>query len=88
MTLKAINIDEAILTWQRAEAAAIAAQLDPSEQQPRLEGASLEVRALSYRVEEDLKAHLTQLGLPPEVLTTALGYTGQAGPGMDHRCEG
>lgn len=41
---EAINVDAAIATWQRAEAAAIADQPDPSERAPLLEGDLLENR--------------------------------------------
>ena len=85
---KAINVDAAIATWQRAEAAAIAAQPDPSERQPRLEGDALENQALIYRVVSDLNAHLKQLGLRPEVVSPSVEYTGQTGTDGVFRCNG
>ena len=85
---KAIDIKAAIATWQKAEAAAIAAQPDPAERAPKLTGDDLEYQALIYRAELDLEAHLKGLGLHPEVLTPVFGYTGQAGPDGVFRCDG
>jgi hypothetical protein len=85
---KAIDVNAAITTWQRAAASVIAGQSDPSERQPRLEGDALENEALIYRVESDLNAHLKQLGLHPEVVTTSVEYTGRTGADGVFRCDG
>lgn len=85
---EAINVDAAIATWQRAEAAAIADQPDPSERAPLLEGDLLENRALNYRIGLDLEAHLKKWGLHPEVLVSTGSFTGEVGTDGVFRCDG
>ena len=85
---KAIDIAAAVATWRRAEAVAIAGQPNPAEKQPRLEGDELESQSIIHRVELDLDAHLTNLGLNPQVLTPDFGYTGRVGTDGVFRCDG
>jgi hypothetical protein len=85
---RAIDVNAAITTWQRAEAVAIAHQPDPSERAPRLEGDLLENRALIYRVGLDLQAHLKERGFNPDVLTSGLETNGQVGTDGVFRCDG
>lgn len=53
-----IDRDEAIAHWRAEENAAISAQKDPAERQPRLTGDDLEVTAVSHAITERLKSHL------------------------------
>jgi len=84
----AIDVPSAEATWKRAEAAAIAAQPVASERQPRLEGDELEVEAMRYRVQSDLKRHIEKLGLPFDVLMPSFEYTGTRGTDGVFRCSG
>ena len=83
-----IDVPSAVATWKRSEAAAIAAQPVASERQPRLEGDELEVEAMRYRVQSDLKTHIEKLGLPFDALMPSFESTGTVGPDGVFRCGG
>lgn len=71
-----IDRDAAISRWQAAEDAAIAAQPDPAERQPALNGDDLEVTALTYEVTTRLGNHLAARGLDiraVDLVTTSTG---------------
>lgn len=84
----AVDIAAAIRVWQTAEARAIAAQPDPDERQPALEGDELEVEALVYKVNQEMNAHLRVRGMRPEVLMPTFGYNGYTSADGVFRCTG
>lgn len=67
---------QAIAHWQAEEDAAIEAQADPSERQPRLEGSDLEVAAVSHEITERLEDHLSAQGLDIEAVAISWQATG------------
>lgn len=71
-----IDRDAAISRWQAAEDAAIAAQPDPAERQPALNGDDLEVTALTYEVTTRLGNHLAARGLDIRAVNLVTTSTG------------
>lgn len=57
-----IDRQDAIAAWQAAEAEARAAQEDPAERQPKLEGDDLEVHAVTWLVIQRMRATLAAQG--------------------------
>lgn len=71
-----IDRDAAISRWQAAEDAVIAAEPDPAERQPALNGDDLEVTALTYEVTTRLGSHLAARGLDIRAVNLVTTSTG------------
>lgn len=69
-----INEADAIREWKKAEDAAIAAQGDPNERQPRLTGDELALTAVWHKVGEQLRADLNDHNIPTEAIAFSQGW--------------
>lgn len=69
----AVDRDEAVAAWQAEEAEVRAAQTDPAERQPKLTGEDLEVQAMWWAVQDDLRTHLTAQGLDIRAVSLGVG---------------
>jgi hypothetical protein len=69
-----INEADAIREWKKAEDAAIAAQPDPNERQPRLSGDDLALTAVGHQVWNRLSADLTAHDIPTEIVVFGQGW--------------
>lgn len=71
---RSINEEDAIRAYQKRENAAIAAQADPTERQPRLTGNDLAITAVGAEVQARVSDRLRSEGIPSELIVFGQGW--------------